>query len=113
MEKLSKGQGKYTIKNFYIVNGCQTTNILFENRNLISDDMWISIKIVITQNDNIIKNIVKATNNQTEVQEIQLLSMDEYQEELESFYMMYTHNYTMNAEMDNIVTDQMLIVPKL
>lgn len=86
---LSKGQGKYTIKNFYIVNGCQTTNILFENRNLISDDMWISIKIVITQNDNIIKNIVKATNNQTEVQEIQLLSMDEYQEELESFYNSY------------------------
>lgn len=90
---LNKGQGQYTIKNFYIVNGCQTTNILFENKDLISDDMWVSVKIVITQNDTIIKEIVKATNNQTEVQEIQLLSMDEYQEELESFYNTYD-NFT-------------------
>lgn len=83
---LSEGQGKYTIKNFYIVNGCQTTNVLYENREKIDDDMWISVKIVITQDNNIIKDIVKATNNQTEVQEIQLLSMDEYQEKLESYY---------------------------
>jgi hypothetical protein len=88
-KSLSKGQGQYTIKNFYIVNGCQTTNILYQNRNLINEEMWISVKIVITQNDKIIKDIVKATNNQTEVQEIQLLSMDEYQEELESFYNTY------------------------
>lgn len=83
---LAKGQGKYTIKNFYIVNGCQTTNVLYENRDKIDDTMWISVKIVITQDDKIIKDIVKATNNQTEVEEIQLLSMEEYQEELESYY---------------------------
>lgn len=85
-KSLSEGQGKYTIKNFYIVNGCQTTNVLYENRDRIDDDMWISVKIVITQENDIIKEIVKATNNQTEVQEIQLLSMDEYQEKLESYY---------------------------
>ena len=88
-KSLSKGQGQYTIKNFYIVNGCQTTNILYQNKNLINTEMWISVKIVITQNDRIISDIVKATNNQTEVQEIQLLSMDEYQTELESFYNSY------------------------
>lgn len=87
---LNKGQGKYTIKNFYIVNGCQTTNILYENRDKIDENMWISVKIVITDDDNIIKDIVKATNNQTEVQEIQLLSMDEYQEKLESYYKSFT-----------------------
>jgi hypothetical protein len=95
-KSLSKGQGKYTIKNFYVVNGCQTTNVLAENIEKINDDMWISLKIVITQDDSIIRDIVKATNNQTEVQEIQLLSMDEYQEELESFYNSYeehTHLY--------------------
>ena len=88
-KSLSKGKGVYTIKNFYIVNGCQTTNVLYKNRALITNDMWISIKIVITQNDKIIKKIVTATNNQTEVQELQLLSMDSYQEELESFYNSY------------------------
>lgn len=88
-KSLSKGQGKYTIKNFYIVNGCQTTNVLSENFKKIKNDMWISVKIVITQNDDIIRDIVKATNNQTEVEEIQLLSMDEYQEELESYFNSY------------------------
>ena len=88
-KSLSKMQGKYTIKNFYVVNGCQTTNVLAENLSDISNDMWISVKFVITQNDDIIKNIVKATNNQTEVEEIQLLSMNEYQQELESFFATY------------------------
>lgn len=86
---LSKVQGKYTIKNFYVVNGCQTTNVLVANEKKISESMWISLKIIITQDDSIIKDIVKATNNQTEVEEIQLLSMNSYQEELESFYNSY------------------------
>lgn len=89
-KSLSKMQGKYTIKNFYVVNGCQTTNVLSENVSDITDDMWISVKIVITQKDDIIRDIVKATNNQTEVEEIQLLSMTEYQQELEAFYSNYT-----------------------
>ncbi len=89
-KSLTKGQGKYTIKNFYIVNGCQTTNVLYKNKEKIDGDMWISLKIVITDEDDIIKNIVKATNNQTEVEEIQLLSMDEYQEKLESYFNSFT-----------------------
>ena len=48
--------------------------------------MWVSVKIVITENDEIINHIVKATNNQTEVEEIQLQAMTEYQYHLESFY---------------------------
>ncbi len=88
-KSLSKMQGKYTIKNFYVVNGCQTTNVLSENLSNLSDDMWISVKFVITQDDDIIRNIVKATNSQTEVEEIQLLSMNEYQQELESFFSTY------------------------
>ncbi|KPU54227.1 AIPR family protein [Bacillus wiedmannii] len=85
-KSLNKGQGKYTIKNFQVVNGCQTSNILFENRLKLNSDMWVSVKIVITEDDEIINNIVKATNNQTEVEEIQLQAMTEYQHHLESFY---------------------------
>lgn len=83
---LTKSRDKYIISNFYVVNGCQTTNVLFENRDKIDDDMWISVKFVITQESNLINDIVKATNNQTEVTEIQLLSMNEYQDFLESYY---------------------------
>ncbi|PFJ51497.1 AIPR family protein [Bacillus thuringiensis] len=85
-KSLNKGQGKYTIKNFQVVNGCQTSNILFENKEKLNSEMWVSVKIVITENDEIINHIVKATNNQTEVEEIQLQAMTEYQYHLESFY---------------------------
>lgn len=85
-ERLEKARGKYIISNFYVVNGCQTTNVLYDNKEKIDENMWISLKIVITEKTDLINDIVKATNNQTEVAEIQLLSMDEYQNVLESYY---------------------------
>lgn len=94
----SKTKGKYTIKNFYVVNGCQTSNIIHQAIDEIDDSMWISIKIVITDNDEIIQNIVKATNNQTEVQEIQLLSMTEYQKLLEYYYESFDEKYQLYYE---------------
>lgn len=97
-KSLSKGKGLYTIKNFYVVNGCQTSNILHLSSEHLDDSMWIAIKIVITDDDTIIKNIVKATNNQTEVQEIQLLSMTEYQELLESYFGNYGGSYNLYYE---------------
>lgn len=95
---LSKGKDRYTIKNFYIVNGCQTTNVLHQNLAEITSQMWISIKIVITNDDEIIKDIVKATNNQTEVKEIQLQSMEDYQKLLESFYENFDDHYQLYYE---------------
>lgn len=117
----SKTKGKYTIKNFYIVNGCQTSNILHQSINDIDQNMWVSVKIVITDREDIIKNIVKATNNQTEVQEIQLLSMSEYQELLEQFYNSFEvfklyyerrsgqYNSNNNIDKSRIVTPEMQI----
>lgn len=63
--------------------------------------MWVSVKIVITENDEIINHIVKATNNQTEVEEIQLQAMTEYQYHLESFYNTFHSRakiYTMSVD---------------
>jgi hypothetical protein len=119
-KSLNKGRGKYTIKNFYIVNGCQTTNILCKNMDSIDKNMWISVKIVITEDDEIIKKIVKATNNQTEVEEIQLLSMSEYQEKLESFYNNYDEIYQLYYERrsgqynyDNNIDKSRIISPEI
>lgn len=92
-KSLSKCYGKYTIRNFNIVNGCQTTHVLQKNSNRITDTMWISVKIVITQDSDTIDNITKGTNNQTVVGKYQFLSRTEYQKGLESFYNTY-NKYT-------------------
>ncbi|KAA2301180.1 hypothetical protein FY526_26340, partial [Clostridioides difficile] len=96
--------------------------VLHLNSNKVDDSMWVAVKIVITELDDIIGNIVKATNNQTEVQQIQLLSMSDYQELLESFYANYDeaynlyyerrsgqYNYNNNIEKSKIIDPEMQI----
>lgn len=37
------------IRNFQIVNGCQTSHVLYENRDAISDDIMMTLKVVETE----------------------------------------------------------------
>lgn len=61
------------LRNYQIVNGCQTSNVLFENREKL-DNIVIPVKIVEAQDADVIDDIVKATNSQTKVEETQFLS---------------------------------------
>lgn len=89
-KSISRKRDKYLIKNFQIVNGCQTSNLLFENREKLTDKMWVSVKVIITEDEDFINKVVKATNSQTVVEEIHLQAMSEYQLHLESFYKTYS-----------------------
>lgn len=90
-KSINRKKDKYLIKNFQIVNGCQTSNLLFENRNKLTDKMWVSVKVIITEDEDFINRVVKATNSQTVVEEIHLQAMSEYQLHLESFYKTYSY----------------------
>lgn len=88
-KSLTKKRDKYLLKNFQIVNGCQTSNLLFENREMLNDKMWVNVKVIITESEDLINKVVKATNSQTVVEEIHLQAMSDYQLHLESFYKTY------------------------
>ncbi len=76
-----------TITNYQIVNGCQTSNVLYENRNLPNiDNMHIPIKIIVTDDSNIKSQITRATNNQTAVDAVELEALSEFQKNLESYF---------------------------
>lgn len=80
-----------TLKNFQIVNGCQTSHIIAENRKYITDDnrinkMFIPIKLIATEDDNIINSVIKATNKQNEVKQEAFESLQEFHKGLEEFY---------------------------
>ena len=78
---------KFILENFQIVNGCQTSNILYESRNLDSiDNLLIPIKLVITEDENIKNDITIATNNQTEIKGEQLTALSEFQKGIEEYY---------------------------
>lgn len=69
---------KFHIEDYQIVNGCQTSHVLFDNRLLLDDNVVVPLRLIATENEDVIASIVKATNRQTEVKEEQLLALSDF-----------------------------------
>lgn len=76
------------LTNFQIVNGCQTSNVLFENRAALGDVM-VNIKVVETQLEDVFSELVRATNSQTKVEDTQFLSLRPIVRKVEQFFNTY------------------------
>ena len=76
----------FKISDFQIVNGCQTTHILFQNKGNVSDSMYIPVKLVATGDDQIVTEVIKATNRQTAVLPEALESLTPFHRDLEDYY---------------------------
>ena len=82
---------QFTIKDYQIVNGCQTSNVLFNNRNSVFiDKVNVPVKIIATDDDEIKNRITLATNNQTPIKKEQLASLTAFQRSLEQYYNSYS-----------------------
>lgn len=76
------------ISNYQIVNGCQTSNVLYEMRGKLNDTM-VNIKVVETQDEDVFSELVKATNSQTRVEDTQFLSLKPIVKKIEHFFNTY------------------------
>ena len=85
-KKLSCLRNRFTLTDYQIVNGCQTSHVLFNNKDVITEDLQIPIKIIETENDDTVNQIIKATNRQTQVSDEQLIALNEFHRKLEAFY---------------------------
>ena len=86
-DEISGAGDNITITNYQIVNGCQTSNVLYENRNVAGiENMHIPIKIIVTDDNEIKSKITRATNNQTAVDAVELEALTEFQRNLEFYY---------------------------
>lgn len=72
--------------NFQIVNGCQTSHILFEKQDIINDETKIVLKIIQTSALGVMNKIIEATNSQTEVKDEAFESLKEFHRHLQEFY---------------------------
>lgn len=77
---------KYLLSGYQIVNGCQTTHVLYRNRSILTDDIYVAVKIISTTDSETINQIIKATNRQTEVTNEQMMSLNDFQKKLEDYY---------------------------
>jgi len=77
----------FTIDDYQIVNGCQTSNVLFMNReNEKIQSLNIPIRLIGTRKEEVKSKITVSTNNQTPIKPEQLSAMSEFQKNLEFYY---------------------------
>lgn len=85
---LRRTANKFHIEDFQIVNGCQTSNVIFENRDHLKDVM-IPLRLIASDDENVIQSIVTATNQQTTLTREQLFAATEFPKTLEQFFQTY------------------------
>ena len=69
-----------------IVNGCQTSNVLFENYDLLIPESTITVRIIEATDPDVIADVVRATNSQSKVDETQFLSFTNLVRRLERYF---------------------------
>lgn len=81
----SLGSYEYELSNFQIVNGCQTSNEIYNCKQHVSD-IFVPVKIIYTTDIDIISSIVKATNRQSPVPEEAFVALDKYHKNLQMLF---------------------------
>lgn len=74
------------ITDFQIVNGCQTTHVIFHNKHMVGSEIFVPVKIVATEDTQVVNEVIKATNRQSAVLPEALESLTPFHRELEDTY---------------------------
>lgn len=93
------------LTDYQIVNGCQTSHVLYENRNLDGiEELLIPIKVIGTKDDITRNSITKATNSQTSIKPEQLEALSDFQKIWKHIIALLKMNedYIMKEELDSI-----------
>jgi len=84
-KKIKRTKNNLIIDNVQIVNGCQTSNVLYKNRDILTDEMHLPIKIISTANQDIINSIIISTNRQNSILPEAFESLSEFHRKFEEF----------------------------
>jgi len=80
-----------TLKDFQVVNGCQTAHVLDECRGQLANDesCRVVVKVIQTTNEQVEADIIDATNSQTMVQGTALHANEPVQKAIEAHFLNY------------------------
>jgi len=76
----------FKISHFQIVNGCQTSHVLYNNRNNLSEDMYITVKLIETTDLDLSGQIISTTNSQSLVTKEAFATIRPYHRILEDYF---------------------------
>lgn len=108
---------KFKLMDYQIVNGCQTSNVLYRCRGSVDNNMMIPVKIVHTESPELVNSVIRSTNRQTQVLDEAFESLKEFHKQLQEYYDTYkdadrlyyerrTHEYDdqVGLKRQNIIT---------
>lgn len=85
-KKVERIGSRIKLTDYQIVNGCQTSHVLFANKALLQDNSHIVLKVIETTDWEIAVSVIKATNRQTEVKIEAFESLSPFHKDLEEYY---------------------------
>jgi len=110
-EDISRSRNEFTLKGYQIVNGCQTSHVIFDADD--ADNVCIPFKLIVTENADLTNQIIKSTNHQTEVTEEDIIALSSFQKELEQYYSTYSGSKKLYYERRSKQYNSDATVPKV
>ena len=77
---------KFVIEDFQIVNGCQTSHVILEQAKKDDESIMVPVRLIGTQDEDVINSIIRANNRQTQVSEDQFFALQEFPKQLEIYF---------------------------
>jgi hypothetical protein len=84
--KLLRVGNQFDIEDYQIVNGCQTSHVIFNCRNDAQEAVSIPIKIVVTEQDDVVTKVIRGSNFSNEFDKSQLWATEPFHKDLEVFF---------------------------
>ncbi|MFC5456338.1 AIPR family protein [Prosthecobacter fluviatilis] len=89
---------RFVIEDYQIVNGCQTSHVLFACKERLASNMFIPVKILATTDEGIRNSVIRATNRQTEISDDQFFALEEFPKKLETYFPTFDAQYRLYYE---------------
>jgi len=84
--KLQRVGTQFSLEDFEIVNGCQTSHVIAANTNEENKDTMVPIKIISTEDEEITRQIIIASNQQNKVDEDSFWALEPIQKAIEIYF---------------------------
>ncbi|GAA0244988.1 AIPR family protein [Cryptosporangium japonicum] len=79
----------FTLTDYQIVNGCQTSHVLFNEQENLGANVHIPLKVIATEDEDVVNSIITATNRQTQVTTENLMALSGFQKRIERYFASY------------------------
>ncbi|HEY6759246.1 MAG TPA: AIPR family protein [Baekduia sp.] len=84
--RLNTTGNKFVMEDYQVVNGCQTSHVLYREREHLTPDVHVPLKIIATVDDELTNAVIRATNSQTPIGPEDLQALSDFQKKLEAYF---------------------------